>query len=374
MINILHLINYMGGGGTESYIYSLAKKLHNNKCRFFIAYSKPGPALKLFQDMEIQTIQLNMSSPYDIKAARKLKQLCKKLSIDVVHTHFLRENYISIFSKIMGNKAVLINTNHMLTENSRTVVLSNKLMTFFNSHIIAVSNAVKEKLVKEGINPKKIKLIYNGIDTEYWNCEKNLGLKDEFGIDKQEFVVASVARFSEEKGHFFLLETIALLKKLIKTQQYEGFQIKFLLIGDGGLLSQCKDLSKSLGIAEDVIFTGHRSDVKNILPNCDLFVSHSKSEALGISILEALSCGLPVITTDSGGTREIINKDTDCGIMVDYGDKENFAKAIIKLFQDKALCEKYKRNGYNILKEKFNLDKTAEETYTLYSFRIINRW
>lgn len=373
MLNILHLINYMGGGGTENYIYSLAKKLHNNKCKFFIAYSKLGQALELFEDMGIETMQLNMHSPYDIKAANDLKALCKRLSIDVIHTHFLRENYISILSKIMGNKVLLINTNHMLTDNNGMTIFTNKLMTLFDYKIIAVSNAVKEKLIREGVNPSKIKLIYNGIDIDYWRGGKEIGLRKEFGIDNDEFVIVSVARFSEEKGHFFLLETIAALKELLNIRGYKNIKIKFLLIGDGKLLCKCKDLAENLGIAKDVIFAGHRTDIKSILKNSDLFVAHSKSEALGISILEALACGLPVIATNVGGTKEIINANTNCGIIVNYGDVESFAKAIIKLLYDKALCEKYIANGYNILEEKFNLDNTAEETYTLYNSSMIHR-
>lgn len=373
MLNILHLIHYLSGGGTESYIYSLAKKLHNNKCKFYIAYSRPGPGLLLFKDMEIDAIQLDMNSPYDFKAIKDLKNLCEKLSIDVIHTHFLRENYISVFSKIIGNKAAIINTSHVLYQNKKSVMFTNRFITMHNNKIIAVSNAVKEHLIKEGISSNKIQVIYNGIDMDYWSMKREFGIRKEFSIDNDDFVIASVARFSDEKGHHFLLETIALLKELIDTKKLKYPKVKFLLVGDGELLCQCKDLAINLGINEDVIFTGHRTDIKSILRNCDLFVCHSKSEALGISILEALACGLPVIATDSGGTNEVINNNTDCGILVNYGDKEGFARAIMKLMMDKALYEKYKENGYNILKEKFNLDKTVEETYTLYSSSMIKR-
>lgn len=373
MLNVLHLIHYMGGGGTESYIYSLAKKLHNNKCRFYIAYSIPGPGLLLFKNMEIDTIQFDMNSPYDFKAIKALKELCEKLSIDVIHTHFLRENYISVLSKIIGNKAAVINTSHVLYQNKKSVMFTNRFITRHNSKIIAVSNAVKEHLIKEGIRSKKIQVIYNGIDMDYWSMEREFGIRQEFSIDNDDFVIVSVARFSDEKGHHFLLETIALLKELIDAEKIKYPKIKFLLVGDGELLCQCKGLAINLGINEDVIFTGHRTDIKSILRNCDLFVCHSKSEALGISILEALACGLPVIATDSGGTNEVINNNTDCGILVDYGDKEGLARAIIKLVLDKALYEKYKENGYSTLIEKFNLDKTAEETHALYSSSIILR-
>lgn len=372
MLNILHLINYTGGGGTESYIYSLAEKLHNNNCIFLVCYSEEGPSLKLFRELGIQTIQLPMSSPYDLKAAKKLAKICKEKSIDVVHTHFLRENYISILSKVFGNKSLLINTRHMLIQNSSPIIYANKFMTRFNHKIIAVSKAVQDLLLKESINPNKIQLIYTGIEESSWvnNNNNNNLFRTEFNIDDDTTLISSVARFSEEKGHFFLLKSISLFKKLLKINNKQNMNFKFILVGDGVLLERSKKLANDLGVFEDIIFTGYRNDISNILNSSNLFVSHSESESFGISILEAMACGLPIITTDSGGTKEIIDSSGEYGILVDYGNENEFAQALFKLVNDKDLVETYKKNGFVLLNQKFSLDKTADETYNLYSYNL----
>ena len=370
MLNILHLINYTGGGGTESYIYSLAEKLHNNKCIFLVCYSEEGPSLNLFEDLGIQTIKLPMNSPYDLKAAKKLAKICKEKSIDVVHTHFLRENYISILSKFFGNKSLLINTRHMLIENSKPTIWANKFMTRFNHKIIAVSKAVEDLLLKENINTNKIQLIYTGINRGSWVDNKNNLFRSEFNIDNSVILISSVARFSEEKGHFFLLKSISLFKELLKINNQEALNFKFILVGDGLLLDKSKRLANDLGIFEDIIFTAYRNDISNILNSSNLFVSHSESESFGISILEAMACGLPIITTDSGGTKEIIDSSGEYGILVDYGDEKQFAQALFKLVNDKDLVERYKKNGFVLLDQKFSLDKTADETYNLYSYNL----
>lgn len=367
MINVLHLINITGGGGTESYIYSLAKKLHNNKCRFFLAYSNEGPTLRLFQDLGIETIHLPMNNPYDINAAKNLKAICKEKSIDVVHTHFLRENYISILSKVLGNKSILINTRHMLFKNSKSVIYVNKIMTNFNYKIIAVSEAVESALLNEGISKKKIRLIYTGIDLDNWKHTKSFNFRNEFNINKEDLVVASVARFTEEKGHSYFLQSIARMKELLSTEEVNNIKVKFVLIGTGKLLDESIKLAKDLNVFDDIIFTGYRNDINNILRDCDLFVSHSQSEAFGISILEALASGLPVITTDSGGSREIIDKDSDCGILIEYGNVDQLAKSLLQLLKDENLRNSYRENGLKLVHEKFSLDNTIEETYKLYS-------
>ncbi len=407
MIKVLHLINYLGAGGTEKYIYSLAEKLHNKSCKFCVAYSIEGNGKKSFEEADIDLFRLQMKSPFDMGAARKLKKLCRQHSIDVIHTHFLRENYIAILSKIMGNRVKIINTRHMLLENSKAVIAANRFFTKYNDSIIAVSTRVKEQLLKEGIRPAMIKLIYNGIDPEQWNSPIAPTFRKDSGISEDEIVITSVARFSPEKGHDFLLDGIRTFKDMLGNEDSlategtlkgkdspvaedtsvskttltgenslatadspgNGFTasgFRFVLVGDGELHEQIVEKAKALGLQNDIVFTGYQDDIRNILKSSDLFISHSSSEAFGISILEAMAAGLPVIATDSGGTAEIVNGRRKSGIIITYGDKEALATSIIQLMQNRELADEYIESGYKIVREHFNLDKTSEETYNLY--------
>jgi glycosyltransferase involved in cell wall biosynthesis len=367
MINVLHLINYPGQGGSERYILSLAEKLHNRECRFYLGYSMEGPMLEQARELGIMTLNIPMSSPFDFRAAKMLKDVCEEFSVDVVHTHFLRENYVSIFSKIMGNKSSVINTSHLLTKKSLFLKLSNRVMTLKNDGIIAVSNAVRKQMIKEGINPKGIELIYNGVDVDYWKGRRDYRVRREFNIGRNDFLIVSIARFAEEKGHIFLLEAIKMFKKsFIPDGEKDSGKVRFILVGDGELLDECKKFAEMLGVSDDIIFTGFRNDIKSILHGSDLFISHSESEALGISILEALCSQLPVIAAKSGGPVEIINEGSNCGILVEYGDVDALTEAIIKFVTNKKFYKECKDNTLVTVEEKFNLDKTAQETYNLY--------
>lgn len=368
MLNVLHLIHYLGGGGSEKNVYSLIKKLHNKKCNFYIAYSEEGNGKKPFDELGVPLIKLDMKSPFDIRASKELKRLCGELSIDVIHTHFLRENYIAILSKFLGNKARIINTRHMLFENSRSVILTNRIFTRFNDKIIAVSFSVKDQLIREGIRPEKIKLIYTGIDLEEWNIPAPNTFRKEFGIPEDEFLITSVARFSPEKGHDFFIDSIKYFRDHMNENNIPVNRFKFILVGDGELYEPIIDKAKALGLQNDIIFTGYRTDIKNILKSSNIFISHSINESFGISILEGMAAGLPVITTDSGGTREIVNDRLKNGVLIDYGDKKKLAEGLIDLINNKGLRDLYIDQGYKVAKEYFSLDKTAEETYNLYVF------
>ncbi|MGE5614780.1 MAG: glycosyltransferase [Bacillota bacterium] len=366
MLNVLHLINHLGRGGSEKYICLLAKKLHNKLCRFYLAYSEEGGGRELFEKAGIDLVRLEMRNPIDIRAAAGLKALCARLSIDVVHTHFLRENYIAVLSKMLGNKAKIVNTRHMLFKNSRGVIAANRLFTSFNSKIIAVSNSVREQLISEGINPGKVELIYTGIDLEEWSIPVTPAFRKEYGISADEIVVTSVARFSEEKGHEFLIDAIGYFKEHMEELGVASGKFRFVLAGDGELRGNIAKKAEALGLQNDVIFTGYISDIKDLLKSSDIFISHSKNEALGISILEAMAAGIPAISTDSGGAAEIVNSRFENGILINYGDKKALAEGLARLAREKELRMLYAENGLKTVREHFCLDKTAEETYNLY--------
>lgn len=378
MLKVLHLINYPGKGGSERYILSLAERLHNRECMFYLGYSMNGPMLEQVKELGIQAFHFPMGSPYDFKAAKRLAALCRLYSIDVVHTHFLRENYVSIFSRFFGNRAKLVNTSHLITEKSLALRLSNRLLTRFDGSIIAVCAAGREQMIAEGLSPRKIEVIYNGVDVDYWSERICSNIRKELGIGEDDFVITSAGRFTEEKGHRFLIESIKTFRDMsnaCSASESSGCngsaadtlqKIRFILAGDGELLEECRDLAEAYGVSEYIIFPGFRNDIRNILKGSDLYVSPSKSEAMSLSIIEALAAGLPVIATNVGGAPEIINDQNGCGALVEYGDTESFAGAVLMLLQDRDFYNKCRDKAYKTAREKFNLDNTARETYNLY--------
>jgi glycosyltransferase involved in cell wall biosynthesis len=366
MLNVLHLVNHLGRGGSEKYICLLAKKLHDRLCRFYLAYSEEGGGRELFEEAGIDLARLIMRNPFDIRAAAGLKALCARLSIDVVHTHFLRENYIAVLSKILGNKVKIINTRHMLFENTRRVIAANRFFTRFDDKIIAVSNSVKDQLISEGIDPGRVELIYTGIDPEEWSIPVTPTFRKEHGISADEILVTSIARFSEEKGHDFFIDAIGYFKEHMEELGAASCKFRFILAGDGELCDKIIKKAEALGLQNDIIFTGYIGDIKNLLKSSDIFISHSRSESFGISILEAMAAGIPVISTDSGGAAEIVNSRFENGILINYGDKKALAESLAELARKRELRKLYAENGLKIVREHFCLDKTAEETYNLY--------
>lgn len=363
MLKVLQLVYNWGQGGYESYVATLATMLHNKECKFYIAYSERLPMPEKVKELGIEAFEIPMKSPYDLSAARKVAKLCKELSIDTIQTHFIRERYIAALSKLMGNKARLIYTSHVVVPKSAALKFTNRLVSSREYKMIAVCYAGREQMFEEGLKQDKIKVIHNGVNVSYWSEGIQSTIREEFGIAQDEFVMTTTGRFNELKGQAFLIESI---KELDLITQGKNIKFKVILAGDGELLEECKELAESFGVVDKIIFTGFRKDIKNILYGSDLYVSPSKTEALSMSIIEALACSLPVISTDVGGTSEVINAENDCGILVDYGDRHKLAETILNVIQDRELYLRLKNNAYKTAYEKFNLDNTVRETYNLY--------
>ena len=362
MVSVLHLINYIGSGGAEKYIISLARALKDKECSFYVGVSKRthNKFEKELESLGVKIVLLPIRSIYDIGSAITIVKFCKTEKIDVIHTHFLRENCISVFTRLLGNRAKIINTCHMNWKNRKDVQILNRIITRLNYKVIAVSASVKEILESEGVQSEKIELIYNGVDYNYFKQSIQSTIDEEFNIGKNVFKISTIARFNEEKGHFYLLDIIKELGRKVDLDKF-----KFILVGDGELKQDVKRYAVDNNIDRHIIFTGLRSDIKNILDGVDLYISPSKNEALGLSILEAMACGVPVIATNVGGTPEIVGHNY--WGLINYGDKQCAVSKILEMYQNKDIIkEKLGEFGKNRIKSIFNLETMAQKTYNLY--------
>ncbi|WHH58377.1 glycosyltransferase [Petroclostridium sp. X23] len=360
MIKVLYLLNHAGKGGTEQYVRILTEDFHQKKAECFFAYNEDGPLVEQMEGLGVETFQIPMKHPFDLQAAKKLSSLCKKLQIDIIHTQFLRENYIAILSRIFNPKVQVVYTNHFILHNNIIQKLTNRLLIPFEKAVIAVCNRGKEVMISNGLPQQKIKVVFNGVKYDADYLPESSNIRKELGIDEDTFVLLSLSRFSSEKGLDFLVKSIAQFSSISREK------FKCLMVGDGALYDEIKGMVTQLGLDEYVIFTGFRTDIENIIMGSDLFINSSSNEALSFAILEVLSKGVPVIATDVGGNSDIISKENDCGILVPFGDEKAMAQAINQMIIEKDLYAGYKRNAPIVVRDKFNLEIMLKETYNLY--------
>ena len=149
-------------------------------------------------------------------------------------------------------------------------------------------------------------------------------IREEFDISTDDIVIVSTGRIIKDKGFDVLWDTI---KKVGKREN-----VKYLIVGEGEYKEQFISEKENSEFREDVVFTGYRADVLDILSECDIFVICTKHETLCISLLEAAATGLPMVATNVGGIPEIV--DENCGILVENENSDEFAKALVSLIDD----------------------------------------
>lgn len=359
-MNVLYLLNHAGKAGTERYVQSLIERLHNKKTKAYFVYNEEGLLVERLKSLGVETFQIKMRSRFDLIAAGQLAALCRRLKIDLIHTHYMRENYIAMLSRLFNSKAKVAYTNHFIMRNNLITRLSNRLMNPLEAGIIAVCNRGREMMISNGVGASKIRVLFNAVDPEIWGKHEKSTLREELGISGDTFVILCASRFAHDKGHRYLVKTVARLKETA------GRKFKCVLAGDGPLLEEIKLMTAEMNLGEDILFIGFRRDIKNLFNGSDLYFNSSEHEASSFLILEALASGLPVVATDMGGNNDIINERNGCGLLVEYDDAEGSARAIKQIMDDDNLLAKLRQNALKAVQEDFNLVKMANQTYNLY--------
>jgi glycosyltransferase involved in cell wall biosynthesis len=221
---------------------------------------------------------------------------------------------------------------------------------------VAVSHEVARRLIRKLRWPaRKIQVIHNcvSVTTE---CAPHRPIER-----SGRPIVLTVARLDEQKGHSYLLEAAAQVP-----------EAQFVLAGDGPLRASLEAQARALGVEERVKFLGYRSDIANLLADCDVFVLPSLYEGLPLSILEAMSAGKPVIATHIGGTDEVVIAG-ETGLLVPPADSVALATAIRAVLTDRPLAQRLASAGRARVEQEFSAAKMVQQVIAVYEELLAKR-
>lgn len=361
-INILYIIWSLGLGGAEKVVIDLCKKIDKDKFHPTVCcLNDKGVFADELEDVGIEVIPLYKKPKFDPYIICKIYKLIKNKQTDLVHTHLWTANFWGrIAAKLSGVKVIVITEHNVDVWKKRTHFWADKLLSFITNKIIAVSNKVKEFYIKmTKISPDKFITIYNGVDLTKFNIQTNvLEKKKEFGIKPTDKVIVIIGRLEAAKAHHIFLNA---LKEIInRVQNFKAF-----IIGDGSLKQEIILLAKKLNLHHHVIITGLRKDIPELLSLADLFVLSSTREGFPITLLEAMSCGIPAVVTNVGGNSELcINGET--GLIVDSNNPKALAEAIFILLTDQNLSGNFSKASKARIQTLFTTEIMTKNHETLY--------
>lgn len=333
-----------------------------------------------------------MTSVYPIKAVNMIK----KMNLDVIHSNV--EFTVGIFARVVSEQLSipLVHTYHTNWEDYTHYITKNKkilddickkllkyLVVFFEdktvTELIVPSNKIYNLFKDKYKFTKNIHIIQTGIETskfykENFNQKDINSLKKKLGIKKKDFVVMTVSRLAKEKSVDRIINNH---KELVK--KYSN--MKLLIVGDGPDIDKLKDEAKSLGVSDSVIFTGKvpLSDIPIYYQLGNVFVTASKSETQGLTVVEAISSSLPVVAVKDDSFVNSVIEDFNGFV---FTDDEKYINSISKLYEDKDLYNRLS-NQSRLLSADFSSEyfalnvlkvyETAIENYKKDNKKIINK-
>lgn len=362
-ITVLHLIGSLNVGGAEEQLVTLAPKFDREKFRIIVGAMQPGG---LFADrlaesgIEYSCLNFRVRSwpLYVIRLAAFLE----KEKVDVLHAHMFSAAEYGRIAGLLAGVPVMIVTDHgQDPEKTRWQIAVDRLFNRFTAARVGVTTDVAEIIHTRDHTPRdKIFVIPNGVDIDRFHVDASVGrrVRKELGLSDDAIVVGTVARLTWEKALDVLIEAVSVL---VKTNP----KLRCVIVGDGYLREELEQRVETLGLQGKVMFTGTRTDVPEMLAAFDIFALSSKSEGLPVSILEAMSAGKPIVSTNVGGIPEAITDRKDA-LIVEPGNPQALADAISELVANPQLAADLASRASERVAEEYSITATVRKLQDLY--------
>lgn len=364
------IVCYPTFGGSGVVATELAKGLANNGHKLHIlSYAKPARLDSFrtdiaYHEVDLSTYPLFEFPPYDLALANMMVHLIQYENLDVLHVHYAIPHATSAYlaKQILNSQARDVPVITTLHGTDITLVGSDptyKQVVDFSINQSDGVTAVSEYLKKETYRlfdiTKEIKVIPNFIDLDRFKKSKKEHFKKAI-CPEGEKIVTHVSNFREVKR---VTDVVSAFSKMLEN----GVEAKLLMVGDGPERPKAENRCRELGMCNAVRFLGKQDQVEEVLSISDLFMIPSGSETFGLAALEAMSCSVPVISSNIGGLPEV-NVHGETGFLCELGDIECMASHGTKILTDEKLQDKMSKAARKRA-EMFEMDKivTVYEEY-----------
>ncbi len=354
--NILHLIETTGPGGAETVLLNLVSRIDRAIFEPTVLLVGEGWLSSAVRAAGIEPLTIGSSGSFDWRFLKSIIKVIRERNIDLIHSHLPD---ISVYACLaaLRTKTPVISTFHGMVGNWHQRSLKNRLkMSVIRrraARVVAVSDFLKQEMSDLwSFCASDILRIYNGVDFDSFDQRSGGSeLRRQFTLPSETVLIGTVGNIRRAKGYQFMLQAA---REVIDRNNCAHFFIAGH--GEGELLEEILQLQVRLGLQEHVHLLGFRDDVPQLLGEFDIFVLPSITEGLSIATVEAMGLGLPVVVTDSGGPREIV-EHMSTGMLVAPGDPAALAAAIGRLLEDAALAQNLGAAARVAVREKFGIEQ-----------------
>lgn len=327
-----------------------------------------------FDDQNVTKHQIDfIRNPFsieNIKAMRQLEKLLHDNYYDIIHCQSPSGGAITRLAarktKKKGSK--ILYTAHGLHFFQGAPKINwiiyyhiEKWLGYFTDCIITINSEDYNTSIKK-LSIKDVRYIHGvGIDLNRFllqTKDKKEELRREYGYGNDDFILIYAGELSYRKHQDLIIDAVSKIRNEIPN-------LKLLLAGSGNLMSHYKQQVADLQIESNVEFLGYRKDVMNLMMLSDMAVSASRQEGLPVNVMEAMATGLPLVVTECRGNKDLVLNNYN-GLVVDLNSADDFANAILQIYNSDQLRQEFKKRNCDIIKT-YSIEKVKEEMKEIYS-------
>lgn len=344
---------HLYGGALQ--VYYLMRGLRDNGCRNVLVCPHDSGIAKASVDVA-EVHALPMRGDTDLRFIARLRAVIRATQPHLVHLHSRRgaDTLGALAARLERVPTVM--TRRVASPEPRWFA---PLKYRLYDQVIAISHGIREVLIAAGISAERIASVHSAVDRDRFRPLCNRGaFESTFDIKPPIRAIGMVARFIECKGHDHLFAAIPAIVAAFPN-------VRFLLFGEGPLKPSLRAQVRSVGLEAHVHFAGFRDDLERVLPCLDMLVHPADLEGLGVSLLQAAACGIPVVASAVGGIPDVVRNDVN-GILLPSLDPQALARAVIELLNDPDRARRLGAGGRALIEREFSIAAMVEGNLRAY--------
>ncbi|MDC8446585.1 MAG: TIGR03088 family PEP-CTERM/XrtA system glycosyltransferase [Nitrosomonas sp.] len=373
---IVHVIHRLDVGGLENGLVNLINGMPDGRYRHaIICLEEYTDFRSRIKKNDVRVFALHKREGYDLRLYLKLFKLLRQLKPDIVHTRNLAALEAQPVAAAAGIKR-RVHGEHgrdmsdLEGKNLKYNLLRSTIYPFVDQFITVSKDLQKWLVNRLKVSPERITQIYNGVDSERFSAtlSQTIEHSPEGFFAENAFVIGSVGRMEAVKDYPTLIRAFIRLLEAIPDARES---LRLMIVGGGSSRSGCLEMVCKSGYEKLIWMPGERSDIPDLMQKMDLFVLPSLGEGISNTILEAMSCSLPVVATRVGGNVELID-ESQSGVLVEPGDEVALEEAILKYYVRPELLEKHGKFARNKIETYFSMSAMIENYMNVYD-RLLNQ-
>ena len=363
-IKVLEVIRQGQIGGGESHLLDLVTFLDKEQFEPMCLAFTPGEMITRLEAMGIQCHVIDTLKPFDMKVQRQIIDLMQREQIQLVHAHGSRAASNMVWPARKLRVPIIYTVHGWSFHDDQSWLVrtlrqwSEKLICSMANRIICVSQSNADT-GRECFGLKDACVIENGINLVRFNPEGQfVNLREQFGFTEDDFVAGFIARCTKQKSPLDFLEAVRLVHQ-------QNPCVKGLFVGEGDMDAEVDAYIAKHQMNAYVYRSPFRTDVPDLLHCINVYCLPSLWEGLSIALLEAMAMGKAIVATPTDGTKEVIAHEDD-GLVIPYSQPQALADAILRFYEDHALCEQCGNRAHALVAQRFNAQRVSDAVGQIY--------